>query len=95
MTTAAMAEVANMRDVMPLPSANMPSEIYLGYPGLIVAEGQLRQMTWGFPLALTGKQGQKFKPNAVTSDHEDKQQMEFWKTVSPGGVAHPGNTVVF
>lgn len=77
--TAAMAEVANLFDVMPSQGANVASEIYPGYPGLVVADGELRQMTWGFPLSLTGKQGQKLKPKAVTNAREDKLHTSFWK----------------
>jgi len=37
--------------------ANHAAEVYPGYAGLVVAEGETRVMTWGFPLVLKGKQG--------------------------------------
>ena len=35
-------------------------------------------MTWGFPLVLTGKQGQKLKPKPVNNARTDKLQTAFW-----------------
>ena len=32
--------------------ANFGEEMYPGYPGLVVAEGKVRQMSWGFPVVL-------------------------------------------
>ncbi|NML95460.1 SOS response-associated peptidase [Novosphingobium olei] len=78
MTTNAQA-VAQLFGAILQEGANVASEIYPGYPGLVMAEGQLRQMTWGFPLSLTGKQGQKLKPKAVTNAREDKLHTGFWK----------------
>ncbi|NLR72875.1 hypothetical protein HGI47_18525 [Novosphingobium sp. ERN07] len=58
---------------------NAAGEIYPGYPGLVVAEGEVRQMTWGLPLILTGKQGQKLKPKPVNNAREDKLHTPFWR----------------
>lgn len=58
---------------------NVGSEVYPGYPGLVVAEGAVRQMTWGFPLVLSGKQGQKLKPKPVNNAREDKLHTPFWR----------------
>lgn len=58
---------------------NVGTEIYPGYPGLVVAGSAVRQMTWGFPLLLTGKQGQKLKPKPVNNAREDKLQTAFWR----------------
>lgn len=62
-----------------LGGANYGQEVYPGYPGLVVAEGRLRQMNWGFPLALTGKQGQKLKPKPVNNARTDKLESFFWR----------------
>ena len=64
------------------PGANFGEEVYPGYPGLVVAEGVARTMTWGFPLALTGKQGQKLKPKPkpVNNAREDKLHTAFWRS---------------
>jgi putative SOS response-associated peptidase YedK len=59
--------------------ANFGAEVYPGYPGLVVAEGQVRAMTWGFPLVLTGKQGQKLKPKPVNNARTDKLSTFFWR----------------
>lgn len=59
--------------------ANFAEEVYPGYPGLVVAEGQVRAMTWGFPLVLTGKQGQKLKPKPVNNARTDKLGTSFWR----------------
>lgn len=60
-------------------AANYAHEVYPGLPGLVVAEGRARAMYWGFPLVLTGKQGQKLKPKPVTNAREDKLLTGFWR----------------
>lgn len=72
-------EVARMFAVEPDLSANYGTEVYPGYPGLVIAEGRARTMTWGFPLVLTGRQGQKLKPKPVTNAREDKLLTPFWR----------------
>lgn len=59
--------------------ANVGDEVYPGYPGLVVAEGEVRRMTWGFPLVLTGKQGQALKPRPVNNARTDKLSTFFWR----------------
>jgi putative SOS response-associated peptidase YedK len=76
--TKGVAEVAKLFDVLPDSGANFAEEVYPGYPGLVVAEGQARAMTWGFPLALKGKQGQSLRPKLVTNAREDKLLSGFW-----------------
>lgn len=58
---------------------NAGGEIYPGYPGLVVAGGELRSMTWGFPLVMKGKNGQPLKPKAVNNTRADKLDSGFWK----------------
>ncbi|WP_310534321.1 SOS response-associated peptidase family protein [Novosphingobium sp.] len=72
-------EVAKLFEVEAPVGLNVAEELYPGYPGLVVAEGQVRSMTWGFPLALKGKQGQKLKPKPVTNAREDKLLTGFWR----------------
>ena len=60
--------------------ANFGAEVYPGHPGLVVAGGEVRAMTWGFPLVLTGKQGQKLKPKPVNNARTDKLGTFFWRT---------------
>jgi putative SOS response-associated peptidase YedK len=77
--TKGTAEVAKLFAVEATPGINVAAEVYPGYPGMVVAEGQVRAMTWGFPLVLTGKQGQKLKPKPVTNAREDKLTTAFWR----------------
>ncbi len=58
---------------------NYGEDAYPGYPGLVMAEGQVRQMTWGFPLQRKGKQGQPLKPRPVNNAREDKLATGFWR----------------
>lgn len=59
--------------------ANFAAEVYPGYTGLVVAEGAVRAMTWGFPLVLKGKQGQPLKPKPVNNARADKLESFFWR----------------
>jgi putative SOS response-associated peptidase YedK len=77
--TKGTAEVARLFEVEPDLSANYAHEVYPGYPGLVVAEGQARAMHWGFPLVLKGKAGQPLKPKPVTNAREDKLLTGFWR----------------
>jgi putative SOS response-associated peptidase YedK len=58
--------------------ANFGDEVYPGYPGLVVAEGTLRVMNWGFPLAMTGAKGQPLKPKPVNNARIEKLESFFW-----------------
>lgn len=75
----ATAEVADLFRVRADPGANYAAEVYPGYTGLVIAEGVARSMTWGFPLALTGKRGQPLKPKPVNNAREDKLHTPFWR----------------
>ena len=59
--------------------ANFAEELYPGYPGLVVADGRVRQMNWGFPVVLKGKKGQPLKPKPVTNARDDKLTTAFWR----------------
>lgn len=58
---------------------NLGEEIFPGYPGAVVAEGSLRQMSWGFPLVMKGKSGQPLKPKPVNNTRTDKLGSYFWR----------------
>ncbi len=77
--TKGTAEVAQLFKVDADLTANYAAEVYPGTPGLVIAEGRARAMHWGFPLVLTGKQGQKLKPKPVTNAREDKLLTGFWR----------------
>lgn len=60
--------------------ANLSSEVYPGYPGLVVAEGELRTMVWGFPLRLKSKKtGELLKPRPVNNARSDKLDGFMWR----------------
>lgn len=59
--------------------SNRGELVYPGYPGLVVAAGEVRTMNWGFPLALTGKNGQKLKPRPVNNTRSDKLDSFMWR----------------
>lgn len=59
--------------------ANFAAEVYPGYPGLVVADGAVRAMSWGFPLAMTGAKGQPLKPKPVNNARTDKLTTPFWR----------------
>jgi len=73
-------EVAKWFDVIEaLGGANFSDEVYPGYPGLVVAGGALRKMSWGFPLVMKGKNGQPLKPKPVNNARTDKLDSFFWR----------------
>ena len=59
--------------------ANFGAEVFPGYPGAVVAGGALKQMTWGFPLVMKGKNGQPLKPKPVNNTRTDKLDSFFWR----------------
>ena len=59
--------------------ANYGTEVYPGTPGLVMAEGKLKALTWGFPLVLKGKNGQPLKPKPVNNTRTDKLDSPFWR----------------
>ncbi|WP_379921935.1 SOS response-associated peptidase [Erythrobacter sp. R86502] len=59
--------------------ANFGAEVYPGYPGLVVANGAVRPMTWGFPLVRKGAKGQPLKPKPVNNARTDKLTTFFWR----------------
>ncbi|MEE4317692.1 MAG: SOS response-associated peptidase family protein [Erythrobacter sp.] len=74
------SEVADWFDALDAAGgANFGQEVYPGYPGLVVAAGEVRTMVWGFPLVLKGKQGQKLKPKPVNNARTDKLGTFFWR----------------
>ena len=73
-------EVAKWFDaVEALGGANFGEEVYPGYPGLVVANGAVKQMSWGFPLVMKGKSGQPLKPKPVNNCRTDKLDSFFWR----------------
>lgn len=76
----AQAEVAGLFRVGTVQIGNAAAEIYPGYPGLVVAGGELRSMAWGFPLAQTSKKtGQPLKPRPVNNARTDKLNSFMWR----------------
>lgn len=78
--TKTTAEIASLFDLDSPSGLNSPAEIYPGYPGLVVADGGLRSMVWGFPLAQTSKKtGKPLKPKPVNNARTDKLDSFFWR----------------
>lgn len=60
--------------------ANHAELIFPGYPGLVIAQGEVRVMNWGFPLRqVSRKTGKPIKPKAVTNTRDDKLHSTFWR----------------
>ena len=77
--TKTTAEVADLFKGAADPPGNAGATIYPGLPGYVLAQGRVRQMTWGFPLAMKGKNGQPLKPKPVNNARTDKLHGGFWK----------------
>lgn len=76
--TDARAEVASLFGAVELGASNAGAEVYPGYPGLVVANGELRSMTWGFPLRLKdARPGSKPKP--VNNARADRLDSFLWR----------------
>lgn len=73
------AEIAKLFGARADPPGNAGEMVYPGYPGLVIAEDRVRQMTWGFPLSLPGKNGQKLKPKPVNNARTDKLDNFMWR----------------
>lgn len=54
-------------------------EVFPGKPGLVIARGELRSMTWGFPLVLKGKNGQPLTPKPINNARADKLDGFMWR----------------
>ena len=83
------AEVAALFCANAPAGANVPGEIYPGYPGLVVREDDgvriVEQMTWGFPLILADArkraeaEGRKAKPRPINNARDDKLMTGMWR----------------
>lgn len=59
---------------------NFGAEVYPGHPGLVVADGKLTSMTWGFPLPQKSKRtGEPLKPKPVNNARVDKLDSFMWR----------------
>jgi len=78
---ASVTEVARLfRARYETAGANLPGEVYPGYPGLVVEGGSLRSMVWGFPLARRSKRnGRPLKPKPVNNARMEKLDTNFWR----------------
>ena len=77
--TKTVDEVARFFGAIADPPGNAGDTVYPGYPGYVVAGGRVRQMTWGFPLVLKGKNGQPLKPRPVNNARADKLDGFMWR----------------
>lgn len=78
--TRAKDEIAGWFDAVDaLGGANFGGEVYPGHPGAVIAGGHVRQMSWGFPLVVKGRNGQPMKPRPVNNARADKLSGGFWR----------------
>ena len=78
--TKAQAEVVRIFGSASRSALNTAEEIYTGYPGMVIAEGELRSMVWGFPLILKSKKpGEPLKPKPVNNTRSDKLDSFMWR----------------
>ena len=77
--TRTVDEVARLFGAIADPPGNAGDTIYPGYPGYVVAARHVRQMTWGFPLVMKGKNGQPLKPKPVNNARADKLDGFMWR----------------
>lgn len=77
--SASSAEVAKLFGAAERTPSNAGAEVFPGYPGIVVAGGEVRSMTWGFPLVLKGKNGQPLKPKPVNNTRADKLDSFMWR----------------
>jgi putative SOS response-associated peptidase YedK len=82
--TKTVAEVAKLFEAAADPPGNAGETVYPGYPGIVVAADggaglRVRQMVWGFPLVLKGKNGQPLKPKPVNNCRTDKLDSFMWR----------------
>lgn len=60
--------------------SNLGTEVYPGYPGAVIAGGEVRSMIWGFPLVLKSKKtGKPLKPKPVNNTRTDKLDSYMWR----------------
>lgn len=73
-------EVARWFDASLGPIGNAGGEIFRGQSGLVIEQGQLRSMAWGFPRAQTSKRtGKPLKPTPVNNARSDKLDSFMWR----------------
>lgn len=60
--------------------ANTAEQVYPGYPAHVFAKGDVKAMTWGFPLHRKGAKGQPLKPKPVNNTRTDKVKSYFWRS---------------
>ncbi len=79
--TKATTEVANwFKAADHAGSANFGDEVFPGYPGVVIADGKVTQMIWGFPLAQKSKRtGEPLKPKPVNNARSDKLDSFMWR----------------
>ena len=85
--TKTVAEVAKLFGAAADRPGNAGDTVYPGYPGIVVAPDgaglRVRQMVWGFPLVLKGKngqpQGKQPKPKPVNNCRTDKLDSFMWR----------------
>lgn len=65
----------------PVSAPNYAAEVYPGYQGLVIVQGEVRTMTWGFPRhEISKKTGKPLKPKPVNNARDDRLWvLPMWK----------------
>lgn len=76
----ASEEIAGMFGATVHVKSNAARMVYPGYPAPVIVDGEMRTMTWGFPLSLKGKSGHPLKSKPVNNARTDKLGSPFWRS---------------
>lgn len=81
-TKKSVAEIASLFRVTDASEGSNTGElVYPGYPGLVIADGAVQSMIWGFPLVLKSKRtGEPLKPKPVNNARTDKLDSYIWRS---------------
>lgn len=73
-------EIARLFRAEPPSDTNAGGNVYPGYPGMVIADGAVQSMVWGFPLTLKSKKtGKLLKPKPVNNARTDKLDSFMWR----------------
>lgn len=75
------AKVAGIFNVPAAAAPELTREVLLGHSGLVIADGKLQVMTWGFPRQeVSGRTGKPLRPRPVHNARADKLRVfSMWK----------------
>ena len=79
--SASASKTASRFGLQAFDQSNAGSHLYPGSTGLVIADGRVRSMVWGFPLSRASKKtGEQLKPKPVNNARTDKLDGFFWRS---------------